>query len=148
LTYHLIFSTKYRRGIIRPEFKEQLYQYVGGIIREKDGVLLEIGGIEDHVHILAGIPPTICVSDMLRFIKSNSSGWVNATHKPKDKFAWQPGFGAFTVSQSQKPSVREYIQKQEQHHAKKSFRDEYLAMLVVHGISYDPKFVFEEEHYG
>jgi REP-associated tyrosine transposase len=148
LTAHLIFSTKYRRKIIRPEFREQLYQYIGGIIREKHGVLLEIGGVEDHLHIMAGISPTISVSDMLRFIKANSSAWVNETHRPIDKFAWQPGFGAFSVSHSQVPIVREYIRKQEQHHAVKSFKDEFLAILVAHGISYDPKFVFETEHCG
>ena len=96
LTYHLIFSTKYRLKTIRPEFRERLYQYIGGIIREKEGVLLEIGGIEDHIHIMAGIPPTILVSDMLKFIKSNSSGWVNDTIQLTHKFAWQPGYGAFT----------------------------------------------------
>jgi REP element-mobilizing transposase RayT len=148
LTYHLIFSTKYRRKTIRLEFREQLYQYIGGLIREKDGVLLEIGGVEDHVHIMAGVPPTISVSDMLRFIKSNSSGWINNTINPKEKFAWQPGFGAFTVSHSQKPSVRSYIQTQEQHHQKKSFKDEFKQILAAHGIEYDAKFVFDEEHYG
>ena len=103
-------------------------------------MLLEIGGVEDHVHIMAGFPATMSVSDMMRFIKSNSSGWVNETIKPKEKFAWQPGYGAFTVSHSQKPSVRSYIQTQEQHHQKKSFADEFIRMLVAHGIENDPKF--------
>ncbi len=148
LTYHLVFSTKYRRKTISPEFQEELYQYIGGIIRKKNGVLLEIGGIEDHVHLLAGIPPTIAVSDMLRFIKSNSSGWVNETIEPNEKFAWQPGFGAFTVSHSQESLVRTYIQNQRRHHQEKTFADEFLAILDAHGIAYDPKFVFEREHYG
>lgn len=144
----MIFSTKYRRKTIRLDFREQLYQYIGGIIREKEGVLLEIGGVEDHIHIMAGFPATISVSDMLRFIKSNSSGWVNDTIKPMDKFAWQPGYGAFTVSHSQKPTVRRYIQTQEQHHQKKSFEIEFIQILVAHGIEYDPRYVFEEEHHG
>ena len=148
LTYHLIFSTKYRRKTIPAEFQEQLYQYIGGSIRKKNDVLLENGGIEDHVHIMAGFPATVTVSDMLQFIKSNSSGWVNDTIKPKEKFAWQPGYGAFTVSHSQKPVVQKYIQTQEQHHRTKSFENEYLKMLVAHGIQYDPKYVFEEEHHG
>jgi len=148
LTYHLVFSTKYRRKIIRPDFKESLYQYIGGIIREKKGVLLEIGGIEDHVHLMAGIPSTMAVSDMLRFIKSNSSGWVNETKKTTETFAWQPGFGAFTVSHSQKPALQTYIRNQRQHHQKRSFEDEFLAILANHDIEYDPKFVFEKEHYG
>ena len=148
LSYHLVFSTKYRRKTISPDWSEQLYQYIGGIIRNKNGVLLEIGGIEDHVHLLAAIPPTIAVSDMLRFIKSNSSGWVNETIKPKEKFGWQPGFGAFTVSHSQEPVVRTYIQNQQQHHREKTFQDEFLAILAAHEISFEPKFVFEREHVG
>jgi REP element-mobilizing transposase RayT len=136
------------RFTIRSEFRERLYQYIGGIIREKEGVLLEIGGVEDHIHIMAGLPATISVSDMLRFIKSNSSGWVNETFKPAQKFAWQPGYGAFTVSHSQKSAVQNYIQNQEQHHQKRSFQDEFIQILVAHGIEYDPKFVFEEEHHG
>ena len=148
LTYHLVFSTKYRRKFILPEFSEQLYQYIGGIIREKNGVLLEIGGVEDHIHIMAGIPSTIAVSDMMRFIKSNSSKWVNETNSPKTKFEWQPGFGAFTVSYSQQPAVRKYIQSQAEHHHKKTFEEEFVQILKTHGIEYDPKYVFEEEHYG
>ncbi len=148
LTYHLVFSTKYRKKTIRPEFEEDLFHYIGGIIRNKKGTLLEIGGTEDHVHILAGIPATITVSDMLRFIKSNSSSWINNLESQQRKFYWQPGFGAFTVSHSQKPIVRSYIQNQKQHHTEKSFEEEFLAMLVAHQISYDPKFVFESEHTG
>jgi putative transposase len=110
--------------------------------------LLEIGGIEDHVHLMAGFPPTISVSDMLRFIKANSSGWVNDTIEPKEKFTWQPGFRAFTVSHSQKDKVRDYIQNQERHHARKSFAEEFLAILAAHEITYDPRFVFEDEHYA
>lgn len=148
LNYHLIFSTKYRRKLISPDFRESLYQYIGGIIRDKGGVQLEIGGIEDHVHILVGIPPTIAVSDMLKFIKANSSKWVNETDRPEGKFAWQPGFGAFTVSYSQQPIVRKYIQNQAEHHRKKSFMEEFIQILKSHQIQYDPRFVFEEEHYG
>jgi len=120
LTVHAIFSTKYRRKIILPSFKSELYKYIGGIIRNKKGVLLEIGGIQDHVHLLAGFPPTIAVSDMLRFIKSNSSGWVNelSDNQLTEEFAWQPGFGAFSVSYSQQTPVGNYIRNQEEHHKK------------------------------
>jgi len=150
LTYHLVFSTKYRRKLILPQFEEELYQYIGGIIRNKDGVLLEIGGTEDHVHIMAALPAKISVSDMLRFIKSNSSSWINQRSEIENQqnFEWQPGFGAFTVSHSGKEKLRAYIQNQKQHHANRSFKDEFIAILVAHGIEYDPKFVFEDEHYG
>jgi len=148
LTYHIVFSTKYRRPTIRSEFRERLYQYIGGIIRQHQGALLEIGGIEDHLHLMVGIAANQSVSEMLRLIKSNSSAWVNETVKPVQKFSWQPGYGAFTVSHSQKPTVKRYIQKQPQHHQSKSFRDEFIQILVAHGIEYDPQFVFEEEHHG
>ena len=150
LTYHIVFSTKYRQSLILPDFQEELYRYIGGIIRSKEGVQLEIGGTMDHVHIMAALPAKISVSDMLRFIKTNSSSWVNQRPgmENQQKFEWQPGFGAFTVSHSGKEKLRAYIQNQKQHHAKKTYKDEFLAILVAHGIEYDPKLVFEDEHYG
>ncbi len=148
LCYHAVWSTKYRRNTIRTDFREQLYQHIGGIIHNKDGSLLEIGGIADHVHLLLAVPPKISVSDMLRFIKSNSSAWVNETVHPQMKFAWQPGFGAFTVSYSRQPNVRGYIQNQENHHGAITFRDEFLGFLAKHKITYDKKYVFEQEIYG
>jgi len=150
LTFHAIFSTKYRRKIILPSFRSNLYEYIGGIVRNKKGVLLEINGIEDHVHLMAGFPPAIAVSDMLRFIKSNSSKWVNelSDNQLTSDFAWQPGFGAFTVSYSQQIQVANYIRNQERHHRKRTFQDEFLAMLRAHNIEFDPKYVFEDEHYG
>jgi len=150
LTFHAIFSTKYRRKIILPSFRNRLYEYIGGIIRNKNGILLEINGVEDHVHLMAGFPPTIAVSDMLRFIKSNSSRWVNelSENQTTSDFAWQPGFGAFTVSYSQQTTVGNYIRNQEQHHLKRTFQDEFLAILRAHNIRFEPKYVFEAEHYG
>ena len=150
LTFHIIFSTKYRRKLISRSIAERLYEYIGGIIREKKGVLLEIGGIEDHVHLMAGLPPTIAVSEMLRFVKSNSSKWINdlADNQAKNRFAWQPGFGAFSVSFSQQPVVSKYIQHQRQHHQKRTFKEEFLEILRSHQIDYDPKYVFEDEHFG
>ena len=102
LTYHIVFSTKYRQSLILPDFEEELYRYIGGIIRSKEGVQLEIGGTMDHVHIMAALPAKISVSDMLRFIKTNSSNWLNQRPgmENQQKFEWQPGFGAFTVSYS------------------------------------------------
>ena len=148
LSYHFVFSTKYRRKHIMPTFQEDLYEYMGGIIRNKSGVLLEIGGVEDHVHMLVGMPPTICISEMLQAIKANSSGWINDQQSSNSKFAWQPGYGAFTVSHSNKQQVTNYIQNQREHHQKRSFKDEFLAILVAHNVKYDPRFVFEDEHHG
>ena len=148
LTYHAIFSTKYRIPRIDETLKDDLYAYIGGIIRGEEGQLLEIGGTADHVHILAGFHPTVAVSLMLQHIKGNSSKWINAQKTPQDRFEWQGGYGAFTVSQSQVPTVRQYIQQQAEHHKKQCFKDEFLAFLKRHNIDYDPKYVFETEHVG
>ncbi len=148
LTYHTVFSTKYRKRRIDESLREDLYSYIGGIIRGEKGNLLEIGGIEDHIHILAGFSPTIAVSDMLKRIKGNSSKWINDEKKTENRFEWQAGYGAFTVSQSQIPVVRQYIQRQDEHHKTLSFEDEFQAILKRHNIDYDPKYVFETEHVG
>ena len=116
LTYHVIFSTKYRKPRIVESVREDLYSYIGGIIRGEKGSLLEIGGVEDHIHLLTGFRPTTTVSDMLKLIKGKSSKWINEERKTKSRFGWQAGYGAFTVFQSQIPIVRRYIQGQVEHH--------------------------------
>ena len=148
LLYHLIFSTKYRKRRIDNSFKEDLYRYIGGIIRGEKGSLVEIGGIEDHLHILAGFSPSIAVSDMLKRIKANSSKWINDQKKTLTRFEWQAGYGAFTVSQSQVSVVARYIRRQEEHHKTISFEDEFRTILERHNIRYDPRFTFETEHVG
>ena len=148
LTYHIVFSTKYRKRWIDNSFKDDLYSYIGGIIRGEKGSLIEIGGMEDHVHILAGFSAAIAVSEMLKRIKGNSSKWMNDTNKTGSRFEWQAGYGAFTVSQSQVPIVTKYVRGQEEHHKTRTFKDEFLAILKRHKINYDPKYVFETEHVG
>jgi putative transposase len=143
LLYHIIFSTKDHIPLIKEEFQEELYRYIGGIIRAEGGVQLEIGGVSDHVHILAKIKPAIAVSEMLAKIKANSSKWIN-DHKMKlRKFGWQEGYAAFTVSESQVPSVREYIQHQPEHHRKQTYQEEFIALLERHGIEYDPRYLWD-----
>lgn len=146
LLFHIVFSTKFRRNLITQEFKDRLYEYTGGIIREQKGILLTIGGMPDHIHILAKLSPTLAVSDVLRIVKANTSKWFNETFEPTKKFRWQSGFGAFSVSKSGVPVVTKYIQTQEKHHQKLTFRDEYRLMLQRHEIDFDEKFLFEEEH--
>jgi REP element-mobilizing transposase RayT len=148
LTYHVIFSTKYRRDSVVGQFREELYAYIGGIIRGEKGHVIEIGGMPDHIHILTGFSPTIAVSDMLRRIKAKSSKWANAEKNLAARFEWQSGYGAFTVSQSQIPAVRKYIREQEEHHRHRTFKDEFVDMLERHGIEFDPQYVFEREHVG
>lgn len=148
LNYHIVFATKYRKPNIPKGLQAELHKYTAGIIQAKKGRPLEINGTGDHVHILTGIPPTIAVADMVRDIKANSSKWMNERPDIIDRFAWQSGYSAFTVSRSQCDTVRKYIRNQETHHTKLSFEDEYLALLKRHGIEYDERYVFETEHHG
>jgi putative transposase len=143
LLYHIVFSTKQREPLITEDFQEELYKYIGGIIRAEGGILLEIGGIDDHVHLLAKIKPSISISEMLNKIKANSSKWVNENQKTSRRFAWQEGYAAFTVSESQAPHVREYIRNQVEHHQKISFQEEFIAILEKHGVSYDPRYIWD-----
>ncbi len=132
--------------MITPEIQPRLYDYIGGIVREQKGVMLEIGGIANHIHLLAKLSPTVAVSDVLRLIKSNSSKWVNEEFHPKYPFAWQRGFGAFSVSLSSVPDVTTYIQHQVEHHQQRTFEDEYRSILKRHGIDFEEKYLFEVEN--
>ena len=112
LNYHVVFSTKYRKPAIDESIRERLYEYIGGIIRAKEGAQIEIGGVADHIHILAGCSPTVAVADWVRDIKANSARWMNELPERQARLEWQKGYGAFTVSASQVPVVRNYIQRQ------------------------------------
>ena len=143
LLFHIIYSTKYRKPTIDSVWQDELYAYIGGILRDSRGVLLKAGGIEDHIHLLAKLPPTIAVSDMLRLIKTNSSKWINEVKKPKKAFEWQPGYGAFSVSPSQVDRVVAYITKQHEHHHKITFQDEYRAFLKKCKVEYNEQYVWD-----
>jgi REP element-mobilizing transposase RayT len=143
LLYHLVFSTKNRSPLITPSVQPDLYDYIGGIIRGEGDVLLEIGGVSDHVHILAKFKPATSVSEMLNRIKAKSSKWVNEEKSGMRKFGWQEGYSAFTVSESQAPTVRRYIQNQERHHRRKSYQDEVRALLDKHGVEYEERFLWD-----
>jgi putative transposase len=143
LLYHIIFSTKERRPFINPVFRERLHPYLGGIIRDLKGEPIEIGGVADHVHILAKLPATLALSDALRLIKTNSSKWAGEQDELVRAFAWQTGYAAFTVSKSQSDPVRKYIQNQEQHHRRKSFKQELVSLLDKHEIEYDRRYLWD-----
>ena len=145
LLFHIVYSTKFRKPTIEKTWQDDLFGYVGGIIRENKGTLLCMGGVNDHVHLLAKLSPTIALSDMLRLIKTNSSKMVNEQIKPKAPVEWQTGYGAFSVSESQVGKVRAYVLNQEKHHRNKTFQEEFIGMLERHQIQYDPKYVFEQE---
>lgn len=143
LNYHFIFSTKHRVPSIRSEWKQRLYDYLGGLIRSERGVLISAGGIADHVHLLARLGQNRAISDVLRVVKTNSSKWVHETFPGSDDFGWQNGFGAFSVSNSGIEGVKAYIAGQEDHHRTLRFQDEYREFLVRHEILFDEKYLWE-----
>ena len=136
---HVVFSTKDRRKLMPNEFRPKMWAYATGICKKFNILVLAVGGTEDHIHFLIQIPPTLAVAKAVLAIKTNSSRWAN---EEGHKFAWQQGYGAFSVSSSVIPTVICYIQNQEAHHRKMSFDAEFLALLKKHGMEYDPKFVF------
>ena len=138
LHYHLVFSTKDRVGFLDGSWRSRLHAFLGGVVREAGGIPTVIGGVADHVHLLVGLPATIRVADALREIKAISSRWVHDEIREAG-FAWQEGYGAFTVSASQCEEVRVYIERQEEHHRKRTFQEEYELLLRRSGVAYDPK---------
>lgn len=143
LLTHVIFSTKDRVPIIKPELKPNLHAYMGGIIRELKGKAVTIDGTTDHVHLLLWVPPTLSISETLGVLKSNSSKWVNDERRQRSAFAWQTGYGAFSVSHSNSPAVVRYIRTQEEHHKKVSFQEEFVSYLKKNGIPYDARYIWE-----
>jgi putative transposase len=138
---HLIFSTRGRRPLIKPEFRADLFAYLGGIVREIQGTALIVNGTADHVHMLVRIRPAQCAAEIVRVVKANSSKWVRA--KWSSEFAWQAGYGVFSVSESNVAAVRKYIAGQEEHHKKHSFQEEYLAFLKKNHVEYDERYIWD-----
>ena len=143
LYYHIIFSTKHRQRLIDAALEERLHPYLGGIVRELDGVAIRVGGVADHVHLLVQLPAALAVADAVRVIKANSSGWVHETFPQHRDFAWQTGYGGFTVSKSKLPELDAYIINQPQHHARQSYEQELLDYLRNNEVEYDERFVFD-----
>ena len=137
LQYHLVFSTKQRAALIESALRDELYAYFGGILRGQGGILLVAGGMPDHVHLLAAIRPDMAISKMLQLLKANSSKWMNERNGQPGGFAWQAGYGAFSVSESKVPDVRAYILGQEEHHRTISSEEEFRTLLRRHGLSID-----------
>ncbi|HKW63423.1 MAG TPA: IS200/IS605 family transposase [Candidatus Acidoferrum sp.] len=136
---HVVFSTKERYKAMDGEFRPRLWAYVTGICKKLDIYVHAVGGMEDHLHLLIQIPPTLTLSKAVATIKANSSRWAS---EQGHKFSWQQGYGAFSVSASVVPVVVRYIRNQEEHHKKMDFEAEFVALLKKHGVEYDPKYVF------
>ena len=143
LLTHAIFSTKDRAPSLNVELTEQLFPYMIGILRELKAKTLAINGVEDHVHLLFALPPSLSVADTMRVLKTNSSRWVHETWATRRAFGWQTGYGAFSVSQSNIVSVIVYIRGQEEHHRRATFQEEFIVFLKKHGIEYDERYIWE-----
>jgi REP element-mobilizing transposase RayT len=140
---HIVFAVKGRQNLIRTEIREELHKYITGIIINRDQKLISIFCMPDHTHLLIGLKPLISISDLLRDIKAGSSKFINDRKLIKGKFSWQEGFGVFSYSRSQIDTVIKYIQNQEKHHHKKSFKEEYIGFLEKFAVEYDEKYLFE-----
>ena len=141
LHYHLVFSTKNRLPDIAESWRGRLHACLGGVVRNVEGIPEAIGGVADHVHLLIGLRATACLADVVRDVKAVSSRWVHEeTGDPG--FSWQEGYGAFTVSASQRDVVREYIARQEEHHRKRTFQEEYLELLKRSGVEFDDRYLW------
>jgi len=143
LLTHATFSAKDRAPLLDAELTAKLYPYMIGILRELKARTLAINGVADHVHLLFASPPSLSISDIMRVLKTNSSRWVHETLPAGRMFAWQSGYGAFSVSQSDVGGVIEYIRGQEEHHRKRTFQEEFVVFLKKHGIEYDERYIWE-----
>jgi putative transposase len=143
LLYHMVFSTKDRQPWLDTDTSTRLYNYLGGAIRSEGGTSLGINGCADHIHILAKLRQDKALSDVLRSIKANSSGWIHREFPKLRAFGWQKGYGAFTVSQSQVKKVQRYIANQQVHHRRMSFKEEFIALLEANEIEYDEKYLWD-----
>jgi REP element-mobilizing transposase RayT len=143
LEYHMVFSTKNREPWLRIDVQERIWAYLGGIAGQNDMKPLLIGGVDDHVHMLISVPPNIAVSEALKRLKGGSSGWIKQNIPGCRGFGWQDGYGAFTLSKSQEPGVKDYIRKQREHHRVKTFLEEYRALLDRHGIQYNERYLWD-----
>ena len=139
---HCVFSTKERLPLITPELESRLWPYLGGIARENKMKAIAIGGTADHLHALLSLPATMSFAKAVQLIKGGSSKWIHDAFNEHRKFAWQEGYGAFSVSSSQAQKTIDYIQRQKEHHRRRSFQDEFIALLEKHCVDYDHRYIF------
>jgi len=139
---HLVFSTKNREPLIPREVRPKLHSYLTGILRNLKSPSLQVGGVADHVHLLFALGRTISQSTLVEEVKTNSSIWMKAEGSVRD-FAWQAGYGAFSIGESQSEAVIRYIQNQEQHHRRMTFQEEFRKFLARYQVAYDEKYVWD-----
>lgn len=141
-----IFAVKTRISLIQSTWKEELYKYITGIVQSTGHKMLAINGMPDHIHMFFGMRPTESLSDLMQRVKANSSSWINKSRFVKGKFEWQEGFGGFSYSKSHVTRVIKYIQNQELHHKKRTFLQEYVALLDAFEVPYDERYIFKEPY--
>jgi putative transposase len=139
----VVFAVKGRQNCILPSFEEELYKYIAGTVSGKGQKSLAVNGMQDHIHILVGLKPSMAISDLVRDIKNNSTNFINEKNWLNKKFNWQEGFGAFSYSESNYGKVIDYIKNQKRHHQKQNFRQEYTGFLKRFNVPYDEKYLFQ-----
>ncbi len=142
LLTHVVFSTSARSPFLADSIRSEVHAYLGGILRQLRAVPIAIGGTADHVHILMRSPAEIAIADSLRIVKTNSSRWIKERWPDRRAFAWQGGYAAFSVSESNRGSVIRYIQNQVRHHQRVSYQEEFLGLLQRHGVEFNPQYVW------
>ena len=141
---HLVFHTKYSSVTIREEDLPKLFAYIDGIVVNQNAMVIQIGGVPNHIHILCTLPHIVSMANFVEEIKKCSSRWIKTLDSYYSKFAWQGGYGIFSVSASQVQKVKNYVTNQKEHHRKKTFQEEYEAFLKAYNIEYDPEYVFKD----
>jgi putative transposase len=139
--YHIVFATKERRPVLKAECRQELFRYTWGIIRNKQCHLYRINGVEDHLHILTSLHPSVTLANLVKDIKLATNGWIKEKQLFPGFVGWQEGYGAFTCSHAAKDRLIEYIKNQEEHHRRQTFRDEFREMLIKAGIEFDEKYL-------
>jgi len=142
----VVFAVEGRQNLVLPEHNDELQKYITGIVSAQKQKLIAINNMPDHLHLLVGLRPDSCLSDLVRAVKAGSSKFINEKRWVIGKFSWQEGFGAFSYSRSQLGTVVRYIENQQIHHAKRSFRQEYVALLENFGVEYDARYIFKFNH--
>ena len=140
---HVVFAVEGRQNLIRPEHNDELQKYITGIVSAQRHKLIAINNMPDHLHLLVGLRPDAALSELVRDIKANSSRFISENRWVMGRFSWQEGFGAFSYSRSQLGTVIRYIENQQKHHARKSFRDEYTGLLEKFGVEFDSRYIFK-----
>ena len=145
---HVVFAVEGRQNLIKPEHNDELQKYITGIVSGQQQKMIAINNMSDHLHMLIGIKPDMALSNLVRDVKAGSSKFINEKHWVVGRFSWQEGFCAFSYSRSQLGTVSQYIENQQKHHAKKSFREEYVELLEKFNVDYDPRYIFKTGETG